>query len=82
MLWPKRRRPRRIPAAGRNCPVGRVIHAVACRKMRVHDRRVSNSHEEVVDDDVLVVLAQQPPGLVKRLAFLHQLVMGFEEGHV
>ena len=35
-----------------------------------------------MDDDVLVVLAQQPPGLVKRLAFLHQLVMGSEEGHV
>jgi hypothetical protein len=46
----------------------------------VHYLRINDALEEVVEDDVLVVLAQHLPGPSERPAFVHQLVVGSQEG--
>ena len=43
---------------------------------------VGDPPQEVVQDDVLVVLAQEPPGLAKVLPWRDQLVVGAQEGDV
>jgi hypothetical protein len=48
----------------------------------VDDRRVGDPLEEVVDHDVLVVPAHQPPRLLEAPALVDQAVVGLEEGQV
>jgi hypothetical protein len=48
----------------------------------VDDRRVGDPLEEVVEHDVLVMLAHQPPRLLEAPALVDQAVVGLEEGQV
>jgi hypothetical protein len=47
-----------------------------------HDRRVGDSLQEIVDDDVLIVLPEQAAGLLEGLALLHPGVVGLEKGQM
>jgi hypothetical protein len=59
-----------------------VVEAVAAGDDGVHDRRVGDPLEEVVEHDVLVVLAHQPACLLEGPALVDQAVVGLEEGQV
>jgi hypothetical protein len=60
----------------------RVIDLVALLEDAVDDGGVGDPIEEVLDHDVLVVLAQQPPCLGEGAALVDQPVVGLEEGQV
>ena len=59
-----------------------VVDLVPLLEDAVDDGRVGDPLEKILDHDVLVVLAQHPPGLGEGAALVDQAVVGLEEGQV
>jgi hypothetical protein len=53
-----------------------IVELVAVIDNVVHELRIDDTFQEVVQDDVLVVLTQCPAGSPELLPLLHQLIVG------